>query len=166
MKRLVALAMLALGTLLSATSAVAEDGCSPIGSWYGYYAPPNDVAPAWMSTIDGMSNNSGTMILELVTFDSTLGGWFPTAVAGGMIRGEWKRTSGNTFAVSAIGIGRDAQGNALYIGKMYGTDTLLAGCNVVQVDVTLEILDPVTFVSMTGPMPQATHYGYRIAVEP
>ncbi|WP_242343529.1 hypothetical protein [Anaeromyxobacter terrae] len=49
---------------------------------------------------------------------------------------------------------------------MYGTDTLIDDCNTVAVNVTLEILDPVTFESLTGPMPQKVHYGHRIVVEP
>lgn len=169
MMKLIVVACIALGASLPATTANAEEGCSPIGSWYGYYAPgdTNLIGPRWISTISGASNSSGALALELNGgYDFTLSNWFPTAVDGTLIRGTWKRIGDNKLATSSLAMVRDASGNTVYIVKMYGTDTLIDGCNTVAVNVTLEILDPVTFESLTGPMPQALHYGHRIVVEP
>ncbi len=175
MKKLALVACVVVGATSAVASGVAEarEICDPIGSWYGYYAPGDPgselIGPRWISTISGMSKGSGAAVLELNGgFDSTFTGYgpaggplFPTAVAGTLIRGSWKRTSDNTFAVSALAMVRDAQGNTVYIVKMVGTDTLIENCNTVQVDVSLQILKP-DFEQWFDLGPQTTHYGYRI----
>ncbi len=122
MKKLVVVACVALGASLAATTANAEEGCSPIGSWYGYYAPgdTNLIGPRWISTISGASNSSGALTLELnggYDYTLTTDGvpWFPTAVAGTLIRGTWKRIGGNKFATSSLAMVRDEGGNTVYI---------------------------------------------------
>lgn len=158
-----------LAVALSATpDAAANETCSPIGSWYGYFAPTANVpadTPKWLSTINGKSESSGTIVLELIGFDSTMGGFFPTAVGGTLIRGAWKRIDGNTFAVNALAVGVDAQGKDLYIAKMTGIDKIVENCNVVEVHTSLQLLDPITFAPLTPAMDQAVHYGHRITVD-
>ncbi len=87
-------------------------------------------------------------------------------VAGGsLIRGNWKKTGPNTFAITALGFGVDGAGNVLYSARMTGTDTMSDDCNKVTINVKLQILSP-TFQPLYGPaVPQDTHYGYRILVE-
>ncbi len=154
---------------VAVTKAVAQEpgskGCSLIGSWYGYYAPPDDVEPKWMSTIEGRTPESGTAVLELIGFDSTLGGLFPTAVGGSLIRGSWKKTGPNTFAITGLGFAVDAQGKDVYIARMTGTDTVSDDCNKVKVNVKLQFLDPQFRAVYGPPIPQETHFGYRILVE-
>jgi hypothetical protein len=155
---------------MGAATAFAEkpQGCKVLGSWMGY----DNVGDAnWISMVMGQSSSKGTYILEAPGFDATLGGLYQDAVMGGTLRGVWKRTGPNTFAVTLIGLAVDSGGNTLYISKLSATDTFLAeDCNSMWIEGTLELFlpnqNPFDEEPFIGPFPLDPHWGYRMSVDP
>jgi len=112
------------------------DGCKLQGSWYG----TGDIT--LLTTYNGMSANSGTIIEELPGFDYTIYGNFPAAVGATTLRGTWQRTGGNTFIFTQVGYGLDEDGNIVYKVKNSGTKTLSEDCNLMEVVCTMEFYGP------------------------
>ena len=139
MKRILSYGFL-LGVVFMAASAVAADmpknGCTLQGSWMG------TGSIKLLTTYNGLSASSGTIIEELPGFDMTLGGLFPTAVQGTTLRGTWQRTGGNTFVYTQVGYGLDAAGNIVWIGKNSGNKTLSDDCDVMTIESNLEVFLP------------------------
>lgn len=138
MKRIF-LPCLLIGIMLVAASAVAESepkkGCSLQGSWMGSNIK-------LLTTYNGLSASSGTIIEELPGFDATFGGRFPAAVTLTSLRGVWERTGGNTFVYTQVGYALDAAGNIVWIGKNSGNKTLTEDCNLMTIKSTLEVFSP------------------------
>ena len=115
--------------------------CSPLGTWFGV-DPDTHVLTGWMDSMTGQSSNEGTISFDARTFDPTLFGYFPTAVPGGGDKGVWKRTGGNTFEYSFMGIAVDSSNAIVYIGKTYGTITMLADCKTAHITAVMAVYLP------------------------
>lgn len=169
MKRLSVL--LALGLLLP-LCAFADEDCSYIGSWFGYDSAGE---VAWTSQAVGQSRSGGTMLLELPGFDVTFGGMFDVAKYTGNLKGEWKRTGGNTFKYAGISFATGADGKALWVIRLTGDVAVVGDCDKLEVSNTWMSIylvdadtDPVPIwlrAPDIGPIPFAPHDGYRVEVE-
>jgi hypothetical protein len=142
-----------------------EDGCKLNGSWIGY----SDTGAWWMASPTGQNANHGINVLDVPGFDFTLEGAFP-AVNSSKLRGVWERTGGNTFAYTVIGFVVDINGDALYISKLSGTETIMEGCDVMFLEqTTLQIYapdaDPFSDDPILEPMHFPDHYGFRMHVD-
>lgn len=142
-----------------------EKGCKLNGSWIGY----SDSGAWWMASPTGQNAKHGINVLDVPGFDFTLGGAFPV-VNSSHLRGVWERTGGNTFAYTVIGFAVDSNGDALYISKLTGTETILEGCDVMFLEhTTLQIYapdaDPFSDDPMLEPMYFPDHYGFRMQVD-
>lgn len=144
-----------------------KQGCLFQGSWYGFNA---DGKLGWTANVQGQSTSSGTTNLEQFAFDTTLGGYFPTAVRASTIRGSWERSDGNTFRWTGIGLVVDEDGSAVWIGKISVIDTLMNSCNMEWIEATLEVFsptqDPFIDEPLYGGFQLPGHYGYRMRVDP
>lgn len=124
--------------------AIAGNGardCSPIGTWFGV-DPDTHVLTGWLDSTNGQSNDQGTISFESPTFDPTLYGLFPTAVGGSGDKGVWKRTGGNTFKYSFMGIAVDSSNAIVYIGKTSGTITMLEDCKTQRITAVIAVYLP------------------------
>lgn len=165
------------------------EGCSNIGTWFGVapfppdqMPPPSVVIPpppwdvtyltGWVASALGKSNNEGTNIFEYPIFDPTLGiedPPFSLAARLGDMRGNWKRTGGNTFDYTFMGFAFDASNMPVYIAKVSGQVTLLIECQYQHTTAVMEVFLP--FMSPfhdSGPIaviPLGEFYGYRAKVD-
>ena len=136
----VALVLACFGASGVATAGGGGD-CSPLGTWFGV-DPDTHVLTGWMDSMTGKSSNEGTISFEARTFDPTLNGLFPTAVPGGSDKGVWKRTDGNTFKYSFMGIAVNSNNEIVYIGKTSGTITSLADCKTQKITAVMAVYLP------------------------
>jgi hypothetical protein len=142
-----------------------KGGCKLNGSWIGY----NDSGAWWMASPTGYNAREGTTVLDVPGFDFTLEGAFPV-VNSSQLRGVWKRTGGNTFAYTVIGFGVNSDGEALYISKLTGTETIMENCDVMFLEqTTLQIYapeaDPFSDDPILDPIEFPDHYGFRMHVD-
>jgi hypothetical protein len=142
-----------------------DEGCKLNGSWIGY----NDSGAWWMASPTGQNANNGINVLDVPGFDFTLGGAFPV-VNSSQLRGVWERTGGDTFAYTVIGFAVDGNGDAQYVSKLSGTETIMEGCDVMFLEhTTLQIYapnaDPFTDEPILDPMYFPDHYGFRMHVD-
>lgn len=150
-----------------AATAAPPQNCSYIGSWYGFIG---DVVE-WTVNVQGQSQSSGTVDLEDIMFDPTLGlPIFEDAVRMSSTKGVWERTGGNTFSITGVGYAIDAVGTQVWLGKMSGKVTIVDDCNTESLDLTLEVFapgqNPFTEEPMYGGFPLPVHEGYRMRVDP
>jgi hypothetical protein len=146
-------------------AARATQGCSAQGSWFGYSAAG---LGEWMATIQGQSQASGTVILESLSFDLTLGGIYPTAVRSTAERGTWESSGPNTFRSAMIAFAVDDNGTTVYIGKIGGTSTFVGDCNTIYIEDTLAVFLPTQNPFADEPLftiPLQGHYGYRMRID-
>lgn len=155
-------ALLGLGPV----NADQQKGCSFIGSWFGFDA---EGAMYWTSTASGQNSSEGTYMLEVPSFEATLGSAFPEADTATIGKGIWKRLDGHTFAGTLISIIVDADGQTVWVAKINALDTLSADCNSMWVEVSLEIFmpwqNPYTEESYFLPVQLDGHPGYRVTFE-
>ena len=156
--------MLLLMTPVPAAAGI-EQSCKLNGSWIGY----SDTGAWWMASPTGQSSKNGTTVLDVPGFDFTLGGAFPV-VKSSQLRGVWVRTGGNRFAYTVIGFAVDSNGDAQYVSKLTGTETIMDGCDVMFLEhTTLQIYapdsDPFTDAPILDPMYFPDHYGFRMHVD-
>jgi hypothetical protein len=150
----------------TAVAAPAQN-CSYIGSWYGFIGGVVE----WTVNVQGLSQSSGTIDLEDIIFDPTLGlEMFEDAVRMSSIKGVWERTGGNTFSITGIGYAIDPTGAQVWLGKMSGYVTIVDDCNTESLDLTLEVFapgqDPFAEAAIYGGFPLPVHEGYRMRVDP
>jgi hypothetical protein len=143
-----------------------DEGCKLNGSWIGY----TDSGAWWMASPTGQNAANGINVLDVPGFDFTLEGAFPDVVNSSKLRGVWERTGGNTFAYTVIGFTVDGNGDAQYISKLTGTETILEGCDVMFLEhTTLQIYapdaDPFSDDPILDPMYFEDHYGFRMHVD-
>jgi hypothetical protein len=149
-----------------AVAAEGGKGCSLIGTWFGF-DPATQVLTGWMINVHGKSNNQGTNDLEYPTFDPTLNGAFP-AVRLSSLRGVWKRTGGNTFDYSFMGIAVDGADLPVWIGRVSGSIELSSDCNSEKITAGLDIYLPDASPFDDEPyltLPLPTHYGHRFELQ-
>lgn len=166
-KRVVCSLLVALPLLLNGSSSVHADkatSCSFIGSWFGYAAG----MMSWMSTNSGQNSSYGVSILEIPSFDATLGGTF-AADKMTNARGFWKRLDSNSFAITGIAMAIDVDGQTIWVAKLSAVDTLAADCNSMWVESSLEIYlpwqNPIEEESFFDPITAPGHAGYRISAD-
>jgi hypothetical protein len=157
--------MTALAAFCAAPAALAADSaCKLAGGWLGYY----NGSASWVAVADGVSNSGGTITIDYPALEPTLFGAFPTGARVGIFRGVWERTGGRSFAYTTLAVAVDAMGNALWIGKLAGTETLGPDCNVEKITATFYAYpanaNPYTDIPFVV-LPQADHFGYRMKVE-
>lgn len=170
-----------------------KKGCSNIGTWFGvaefppvepqFVVPPpwsDTFLTGWSVTVTGKSNNMGTNHFEFPTFDSTLAilvpegepAPYPMAVRIGSMRGNWKRTGGNTFDYTFMGFAYDEFNIPVYIAKISGQVVLINNC---QYQETTAIMEAFSFSPFNYPDPfvddpdavyqMGKFYGYRAKVD-
>ena len=154
--------MSVIGVVLLAAPAMGatgqNNGCSLQGSWMG----TGNIQ--LLTTYNGQSVSSGTIIGELPGFDPTLGGTFPNAVTLTSLRGVWERTGGNTFVYSQVGYALDATGKIVWIGKNSGNKLLTEDCNLMKIESTLAVSSPDGTPLFCAPV--ETIYLHRITIDP
>ena len=143
------LGILLLGFTAPGIALAGDDGkrCSNQGTWFGVTDPLNgDMSlTGWTTTVTGQSGNKGINVLEWPDFDPTLGMAFPPFKDAHHInnmRGVWRRTGGNTFAYSFTGFAYDESNEPVYIAKVSGHVTLLAGCQFERITAYMEVFAP------------------------
>jgi len=142
-----------------------DEGCKLNGSWIGY----SDSGAWWMASPTGQNASHGVTVIDVPGFDFTLGGAFPV-VNSSQLRGVWERTGGNTFAYTVVGFAVDGNGDAQYVSKLTGTETIMEGCDVMFLEhTTLQIYapdaDPFSDEPILDPMYFPDHYGLRMHVD-
>ena len=145
-------------------------GCSNIGTWFGVVAPDDTRLTGWVASALGKSNNEGTNLFEYPTFDATLNGMFSEAARLGSMRGNWKRTGGNTFDYTFMGTAFDASNVPVYIAKVSGQVTLFNHCQyqytTALMDVFLPFMSPFYDQPINPePISLGEFYGYRAKVD-
>jgi uncharacterized membrane protein YhdT len=173
----------------SAALAGGKKGCSNLGTWFGVSPifidptlplpenpPPPPPLPwpelyltGWSVTVTGKSNSEGTNLFEYPSFDATLKGFFVDAVRIGNMRGNWKRTGGNTFDYTFMGFGYNAWNVPLYIAKISGQVELLEDCQYQKTTAIMEVFSPADkpFQDETPIVFElGEFYGYRAKVVP
>ena len=162
-------------------------GCSNLGTWFGVGpVPPGEqpppaeelMPPPWHPmylagysvTVTGKSNNEGTNLFEYPTFDATLEGLFPEAARIGSMRGNWKRTGGNTFDYTFMGFAYNVVNMPVYIAKISGQVVLINNCQYQYTTAVIEVflpdMNPFDDEPMEPtPMSLGVFYGYRAKVD-
>jgi len=161
-----------------------KKGCSNLGTWFGVSPVPPDDQPStevwappwddiyltgWSVTVTGKSNSEGTNLFEYPNFDATLGGTFSDAARIGSMRGNWKRTGGNTFDYTFMGFGYGASNMPLYIAKISGQVELIEDCQYQKTTAIMEVFFPNMRPFQDAPYPEMVielgeFYGYRAKV--
>jgi hypothetical protein len=153
---------LGLSSLAMAGDQGKQQGCSPLGTWIG----STGSIPSWIASNHGLTPNSGTIVLEVIGFDTTLGGNFPAAVkAPGTLRGTWEKIGPNRSLYTAIGFTVDEDANLVYMTKLSGYRTLSDDCNSMYIETALEIFLPTQNVLTDEAflvIPLPPHYGARV----
>jgi len=152
----------AVVTLCAAPLAFAADSaCKLTGAWLGYLGP----GASWTAIADGVSNANGSITITYPAMDATLFGTFTEAVRISSFQGTWERRGGQSYAYSTVAIAVDGLGNTLWVGKLYGTETMQPGCDVELVTAKFAAYapdaDPFTGVPFFA-MDLPDHYGHRM----
>ena len=151
-------------------------GCSNIGTWFGVVAPDDTRLTGWVASALGKSNNEGTNIFEFPTFNPKISPElaaiepFASAERLGNMRGNWKRTGGNTFDYTFMGFAFDASNVPVYIAKVSGQVTLFNKCQYQYTTAVMEVFlpDMSPFYSepvFPGQISLGEFYGYRAKVD-
>jgi len=123
---------------VSPSAFAGKSSCSLLGGWVGY----DETGAISLLTYDGKSESSGASDLEFLALDPTLYGAFPTAVKTTSLRGEWKRTGGNTFAYTLIVLALDDTNQTVGLAKFTGGKVLEEDCTRMVVTVQMEVYEP------------------------
>src|SRR5512137_345297 len=140
MRRLVCIAIVAL---LPFTTAVGKDtgdeqGCTPKGTWVGTL----EGIPVMTITYGHESAQTGTLIIDLPSFDPTFGGQFAGVKGSSAARGIWKKTGGNTWFYTALIIGAVPNGPTIYVAKISGPVEAMDHCTSITISTMLEVFHP------------------------
>jgi len=175
--------------------ALADDGgkgCSNLGTWFGVSpfipdpaSPPVPIPPppwdvmylsGWSVTVTGTSNNEGTNNFEYPIFnpkispDLALMEPFASAERLGSMRGNWKRTGGNTFDYTFMGFAYNAMNMPAYIAKISGQVVSVENCQYQYTTAVMEVFLPDMNPFHDAPymdlvIPLGEFYGYRAVVD-
>ncbi len=159
-KSIIRSALLGILTLVFAVPGVAlavggKESCSLQGTWFGIVGPDDTRTVGYLLTAAGKSENMGTNIVEYPNYDPTLGipdPPFSLAVTISDSRGNWVRTSGNTFDYTFTGFALDEFNNPVYISKISGQVTLYNDCQYADITATLEAFAPFTNPFLDDPI--------------
>jgi hypothetical protein len=128
-------------------------------------------------TVTGKSNNKGTNLFEYPVFDPSFAAFglneykpYSDAVRIGSMRGNWKRTGGNTFDYTFMGFAYDKDGMPAYIAKISGQVVLIENCQYQYTTATMDVFMP--FMNpfydepiFPSPISLGAFYGYRAKVD-
>jgi len=84
------------------------------------------------------------------------------------MRGNWKRTGGNTFDYTFMGFAFDASGMPVFIGKVSGQVELILDCQYQKTTAVMEVFTPDMNPFDDDPVvtiPLGQFYGYRANVD-
>ena len=188
---LVSILLLGLALPGAALAGGGEKGCSNLGTWFGVApfipdptslpveipTPPWDVMymTGWSVTVTGKSSNEGTNLFEYPNFNPKISPDlavippFMYAERIGNMRGNWKRTGGNTFDYTFMGFAYDGENNPAYIAKISGQVVLVADCQYQYTTAIMEVFLPDMNPFHDAPymdlaIPLGEFYGYRAKV--
>ena len=155
-------AALALPTI-PAVAGDHEGDCKAGGSWYAY---DEYGSIWWTATIDGQSASHGTMNLEVPASVN----FFDGAFAITEMKGQWMKTSGNSYDWTAVGFPFDEDAASLLIVKVSGSNILGEDCDAMMVtNIVMEVFPP--FADIYTDVPDAVddsfpdHPGFRVKVD-
>ena len=142
-----------------------KSSCSLLGSWVGY----DELGAGALVTYDGKSESYGASDGDFPALDPTLYGAFPTAVKTTSLRGEWKRTGGNTFDYTLIVLALDDTNQTVGLAKFTGGKVLEENCTRMTASVHMELYLPT--MDPFGDAPLYVDdldelYAYRMRVDP
>jgi hypothetical protein len=167
MKTLVRLALVLLIAFLTPLAVADEDrNCSILGSWMGLDAH----GWSWQIQFNGPNARGGTVILNLLDYDTTLGGFFPTAVGPPVHApiGIWQRVGRDTYDVLGAVFASDDLGNTLYVAKITARDTVV-DCDLLLIqDTFIQFFGPFDDVYQDTPWHTETqddHYLQRVVFD-
>jgi hypothetical protein len=157
------LALLLLVLAVPVMANGSKDGCKVTGSWHGYDGGGNIW---WTSTVDGQSASHGTTNLEIPGAVML----FPGAAVMTEMKGQWKKTSGNTYDWTVVGFPLDEFAAPMLIAKVSGTNVFYDDCDMMWVtDIVMEVFPPFANIYSDPPMAVDTsfldHPGFRIKVD-
>jgi hypothetical protein len=150
---------------VSPSAFAGNSSCSLLGGWVGY----NEQGAISLFTYDGKSESSGASDVEFPALDPTLYGAFPTAVKTTSLRGEWKRTGGNTFDYTLIVLALDDTNQTVGVAKFTGDKVLEDDCTRMVVTVQMEVYSPDMNPFADDPLgvfDLGVLYGYPMRVDP
>jgi hypothetical protein len=186
------LGILLLGFAIPALADGGAKGCSNLGTWFGVSPfPPGQVTPpvippppwdptylsGWSVTVTGKSNKEGTNLFEFPVFDPkfTILGLqdtepFASADRIGNMRGNWKRTGGNTFDYTFMGFAYTDANMPAYIAKISGQVVLIEDCQYQYTTAVMEVFWPNMnpfdeYLMPEYVIPLGAFYGYRAKVD-
>ena len=164
MKNSVRFVLATLFLLLSAPAIAdgGKGGCKATGSWYGY---DESGSIWWISTVDRQSASHGTINLEIPGSANLFGAFAITE-----LKGQWKRTSGNTFDWTVVGFSFDENIASHLIAKVRGTNVFDESCDKMMVtDIFMEVFLPTADIYSDPPIDTddsfLDHPGFRIKVD-
>jgi hypothetical protein len=132
-------AVTALAALfLASGDALAHSGhhdksCSVVGTWLGV----NAYGDTWMDVVTpGPNATEGQVVVNYVSFDPTLGGYFPTVTRMTNAAGVWE-TKGRQGTFTFVYYALDADDAVVYTARIRG-EVRLTGCNHKEATYTFE----------------------------
>ena len=111
------------------------DGTAWVGDAVGF-------APFTLTFQAGVIHRAGSMDLELINPEVTLGGAFPTASSGTDPIGVWRRTGRRRFAWNWLMHVFDELGEVVYLLKPGGTIQLSKDCLTANITADLDLYAP------------------------
>jgi hypothetical protein len=123
---------------VSPSAFAGKSSCSLLGGWVGY----DELGATALITYDGKSESYGASDGDFPALDPTLYGAFPTAVKTTSLRGEWKRTGGNTFDYTLIVLAMNDANQTVGLAKFTGDKVVEEDCTRMVVSVQMEVYLP------------------------
>jgi hypothetical protein len=153
----------AIVALFPFTTAIADDkageqGCTPKGTWVGTF----EGVPVMTITYGHESAQTGTLIIDLPSFDPTFGGQMAGVKSSSAARGIWKKTGGNTWFYTALIIGAAPNGATVYVAKISGPVEATNRCTSITISTMLDVFHPNGDPWFS--MPLADHGGHPMMV--
>ncbi len=134
---LVAIAILLPFATARAADPGTEQGCTPSGTWVGTF----EGTPVMTITYGHESAQSGTLVIDLPSFDPALG--HPLQLAGvkasSAARGIWRKTGGNTWYFKALIIGSVPGGGPVYWATIYGPVVARNKCTSISIQTWMDV---------------------------
>ena len=160
MRKLLLVAIAAL--LPFGTTSATEDaeGCTPSGTWVG----TREGVPVMTITYGRDSAYTGTVVIDLPSFDATFGGLFPGVKPSSAARGVWRKTGGNGWDYVALIIGAAPDGSTAYVARIAGPVVGSNHCTSLLIKTTLEVFDATGKTLFT--MPLDDHGAYPMGLAP
>ncbi len=114
-----------------------EQGCTPSGTWVGTL----EGTPIMTITYGHESAQSGTLVIDLPSFDPALGNpqQFVGVKASSGARGMWRKTGGNTWYFKALIIGSLPGVGPVYWATIYGPVVAKNKCTSIAIQTWMDV---------------------------